>query len=339
MQSGKIFITGASGFVGRHLTEKLLGYGYQVLVLVRKTSNTKLLDTLNVAKIVADLTEPEIYGKYLDGVQAVYHLAAEVSDWAPHNTYVMSNVEGTKRLLSVVKDKRISNFIYLSTIDVLERAGELREDLAYSNSSLGYIQTKTAAEQFVLNFCIANNLNCTVLRPAWVYGPGDTTLLPEIVKQIKIKTVLLIGKKSTYIPLVYVKNLVDVLLKILTHKFESKMNIFLVADNEKVTWSDFVEMISKEMNAPIKIVYIPSKVAYFLGICFELWWKIFSKKSRPLITRTSAEMLSESLVVDNSKIVHELDYRSAISLNDGIRESLAWMFPDKFERRYYSNGQ
>jgi len=113
-------VTGANGFIGSHVTQFLLQRGERVRVLVRPQSDRRLLEGLPVEFAYADLREPASLPAALNGVERVYHVAADYRLWAkdPDEIY-RSNVNGTRNLLAAAREARISRFIYTSSVGTI----------------------------------------------------------------------------------------------------------------------------------------------------------------------------------------------------------------------------
>ena len=116
----KVLVTGATGFVGSHVAERLVQDGHKVRTVVRPTSDTGFIDELGVEKIVGDLTEPECIKRAVDGVDAIVHCAAKVGDWGPVEEYRKVNVDAFRTLLESAAEAGVNRFVYISTLGVYE---------------------------------------------------------------------------------------------------------------------------------------------------------------------------------------------------------------------------
>ena len=111
-------VTGATGFIGGHLAQRLVGEGYQVRCLVRASSDTSLLDKLDVEIAVGDLTEARSLTRAAEGCRYVFHCGARVSDWATVEEIARVNVQGTRNVLEACVDASVQRVIHFSTTDV-----------------------------------------------------------------------------------------------------------------------------------------------------------------------------------------------------------------------------
>ena len=108
-------VTGATGLLGSHIVEQLVRAGERVRCLVRKTSDTSFLDTLNVEKVCGDITDPDSLGAAFRNIDVVYHCAARVTDWGPWEEFERTIVQGTKNCLEASLQAGVKRFLYVST--------------------------------------------------------------------------------------------------------------------------------------------------------------------------------------------------------------------------------
>lgn len=321
------FVTGGTGFIGNRLISSLIQQGIKVKALIRKKTYLGNLEQFEVQKVFGDLTDRSSFIDSLNGVDIIYHLGAVVTDWAPRDLYEKVNIQGTKNIFESARIHNIKRVIYLSTIDVLrtnKRLTVLTEDLPYSTARLPYIKTKVEAEKIANFFRQHEDLEVTIFRPAWVFGPGDTTLIPEIAYQLKREKMLFIGNLKNFIPLIYIDNLIDA---ILCASFSKKAanHIFNVANEEKITWKELTDQIADGIGAQRSSICFPYTVAYLTASALECISKLLKRQKRPLLTKTAVKMMGESLLVDISKIKLILNYEPRINLTTGIHETIEWL--------------
>ena len=204
-------ITGATGFVGGHLAQRLVADGYAVRCLVRAGSDTSLLDALDVELAVGDLTAPASLARAVDGCRYVFHCAALVSDWATVEEITRVNVQGTRGLLEACVDSSVARVVHLSTTDIYGYPGRPAVDETYVGQGFRnwYSQTKLAAEAEVRQVEKENGLGVVILRPATIYGPRSTDVIGEIARAMVGGHMLLINGGRVVAGLCYVENVVD----------------------------------------------------------------------------------------------------------------------------------
>jgi dihydroflavonol-4-reductase len=176
-------VTGASGFLGSHVARLLAERGEHVRVLLRATSQTRLLEDLAVERASGDLRDATSLAKALAGVRIVYHVAADYRLWArdPREIYE-SNVQGTRNLLEAAKRANVEKFVYTSTVGTIAvpRHGALPDENTITSiqEMIGaYKRSKWLAEQEARQAAAAG-LPVTIVNPTTPVGPGDAKPTP-----------------------------------------------------------------------------------------------------------------------------------------------------------------
>lgn len=320
-----IFVTGATGFIGKNLIPELLQNNYSVTALVRTRSDFSFLKQLGIKVVIGDILEPSFYSSALSGATYAINLAGVVTDWAPVDRYAKVHISGLEFFLDECNKARVKKVIHISTIDVLDKGKRgsitLTDESPMTKSSIPYDRTKALGEELALSY--SKRMEVIVLRPSWVYGVGDTTLFPEIAFQTKKNQMVLIGSKEKLIPLVHVKNLSQAIILAIRKRGVTGQT-FLISDGEK-TWKYICDAVADAVGGKKPKVVIPYGPAMILGTIMEFVGRLTRQKKRPLLTRTAVEMLGVSLRVDASKAEKVLGYKSIISLNEGIPQVLRWL--------------
>lgn len=174
----KIAVTGASGHIGANLVRELLGRDYEVVVLIRQSSEA--LEGLDVTRVYGDLADTQSLCKAFNGVDQVYHLAAYISIKTGDNDQLeLVNIEGTRNVLKACQSEGVSTLVYFSTIHALNLE-PFDQPVTEDNPLLGertghsadYDFSKAGAERLVRqNSC--NTLGTRIIYPTAVLGPND----------------------------------------------------------------------------------------------------------------------------------------------------------------------
>jgi nucleoside-diphosphate-sugar epimerase len=177
----RIFITGASGFVGGAATSALIGAGHEVLAMSRSARSDIGIRELGAVPVRCDLET--ITSDHISDCQTVIHCAAYVEAWGPKDAWYKANVAGTRTMLDVALAAGVSRFIHIGTEAAICHGQDLHDadetvPLA-PDSPYPYCATKAQAEQLVRE-ANRDGFTTIILRPRFIWGPGDTTLLPLI---------------------------------------------------------------------------------------------------------------------------------------------------------------
>ena len=182
------FVTGGTGFVGRHLIEKLVAEGWQVVALHRRTSDTQPLTLPGVKLAEGSITDPH---SLLQGMperpDAVFHLAASTNMWSPRNRQqTQVNIDGTRNMIATALKRSAGRFIHTSSFVTFgfhrERITEQTPSTA-ADSWINYMRTKRLAEMEVQQ-AAQNGLDAVIVNPANVLGPHDRHNWGNIVRQL-----------------------------------------------------------------------------------------------------------------------------------------------------------
>src|SRR3954447_2971301 len=180
-----LFITGATGLVGSHAVEEALKRGFRVRALVRETSDTRWLDAWGDEKVPGDLEDVDALRRGVDGVDWVFNCAAKVGDWGTLDEFRRLNVEAFGHLLEAAVDARVERFVHVSSLGVYEGRDHFGTDETVppaAESLDAYTRSKVEAEELALHYYEAKGLPISIVRPGFIYGPRDRTVLPKLLK-------------------------------------------------------------------------------------------------------------------------------------------------------------
>ena len=323
-------ITGASGFIGRHLAARLARNGRQVRCLVRPTSDTRHLERLPVQTVTGDLTDPASLTRAVAGCRVVFHCGAMVTDWATVDELTRVNVEGTRQLAAAAVDASVERFIHFSTTDVYGYRGAEPVDEAYARRRFSnwYAETKLAAERAVLGAHRDGGLPAVVLRPATVYGPGSQEVVGEIARALQQRSMLLVDRGRSVAGLVYVENLVDAAVRA-AGLDAAAGEAFNVTDGLEVTWRQFTDDLARGLGCPGARWSVPFPVANALGAGLEQGYRLLRRttglRTRPLLSRQAVHVLGAEQRFSNDKLRRALGWSPQVGYGDGLAATLAWL--------------
>ena len=320
-------ITGATGFVGGHLAEACAARGHSVSTIARPASDTLLLERAGVTIHRGDLTDPQAVRRALDGVDVVVHCAAKVGDRGPVEEYRAINVDGTRHLLQACRDRPLRRFIHMSTLGVYQARHHYGTDETEPLPARhidGYTQTKVEAEHVVMDYYRKHQLPVVILRPGFVYGPRDRTVLPELIKRLAAGQVHYLGGERRALNTIYVGNLVDAVF-LAVDKPRAVGQAFNLTDGEHVTKRRFFEAVADSLGLPKPHQRLPRWFAA-LAVLFLRWearWaKLIGKK--PWLSPAEHKFLLLNLDFSIEKARRELGYRPRFTFDQAMRETMAW---------------
>jgi UDP-glucose 4-epimerase len=311
----KVLVTGATGFVGRHLCSWLTERGYEVVGTSRSGADDPLT-TRSELRMIGDIGDDVEWSPILEGVDYVVHLAARVhvmqdTESDPLAAFRRVNVEGTKRLLNDRQMRNVKRLIYLSTVKIHgESTVEEPFRIADEPSPIDpYAQSKLEAEQYVRMMGTNVGFETVIIRPPLVYGPGVGGNFLRLIGMVKKGIPLPFGCIDNRRSLVGIRNLCDLICECLTNPSAAGKR-FLVSDNADVSTPALIRMIASSMSRSARLVPVPplvlSIVAKAVGRSAE-----FSR-------------LTGSLRVDVDETMRTLDWAPPVSLANEIDATVKW---------------
>jgi nucleoside-diphosphate-sugar epimerase len=322
----RYLITGATGFAGGHVAEACVKRGIHVVTLARGTSDTSLLDKLGVEIVRGDLTDAPAIRKAAEGADVVIHCAAKVGDWGPVDEYREINVEGTRRLLEAVRDKPLKRFVHLSSLGVYEARDHFGTDETVPPPDRhmdGYTQSKVEAEKLVLEYQRRDRIPVVVLRPGFIYGSRDRTVLPRLIDNLRHKRVRYLGSGEQAMNTIYVGNLVDAVF-LAIDKPNAVGQVFNLTDDELVSKRRFLDTIADLAGLERPQGAVPLRVAKIAAWLMENIARLRGAKHAPRLTRARIKFLGLNLGFSVEKAKRELGYQPRVRFDEGIREAMTW---------------
>lgn len=319
------FVTGATGVVGPVLIRNLLERGYKVRALVRHSiAENELPNGVEIAQ--GDLSDEEVLKKAVEGVDALFHLAAKLHinnpDPSLKDEYKRVNVEGTKTLIDIAKSAAVKRFVYFSSIAVYGKSVSremITEDDEVFPDTL-YAETKYEGEQFVLkaNDELGKPFGI-VLRLAAVYGKGMKGNYPRLINALKKKRYVHIGDGTNRRTLVHVKDVSRAAIIAAEHP-AAVGNIYNVTDGAVYSLKEIIETICKVLEIAPPRFHLPEKPVRMLAGAFEDTFRLI--KVRAPVNRATIDKLLEDIAVSGDKIQKELGFQPEYDLLSGWREAL-----------------
>ena len=319
-------VTGATGFVGSHVAEALVNRGDAVRAVVRAGSDTALLEKLGVQLFRGDLTDAGVLNAAADGVDVVIHSAAKVGDWGPVEEYRAVNVEGVRHLLDAVKGKPLARFVHVSSLGVYEARHHYGTDETEplpENHIDGYTQTKVESEKLALEYHRKHGVPVAVLRPGFIYGPRDRTVLPRLARRLRDRDVIYIAKGKNALNTTYVGNLVDAILLAVDDQV-AVGEAFNITDGEFVSKRRFFEAIADGIGAPRPKRSVPLFLAKFVAWRRERKYRRENRPTPPKVTQAIIKFAGLNLDYSIAKARTKLGYAPRVQFHEGMAAAIAW---------------
>lgn len=323
--SESILITGATGFLGKHIVPELVKEGYHCKLLVRnlKKSQDTFSAINNVEYIVGDITDSnrlaDIFNQENFKTDYIIHLAALLGNWNISEKQIMDiNYLGTKNLLKNMP--QIKHFIFCSTPGVLGFDHKNADENLPYNPRSSYERSKVAAEKAVQEICTSRNIAWTIIRPDFVYGPEDIRRVP-LYKKIRDRRMPLLGNGQALLSPTYIKDVADAFLKCIANS-KAKNNIFNISGTP-ITVQELFNLIASLQNTTLPRLKAPLFLCNAIAFVCELLFKSILKEAPP-ITRSRIEFLTKHHSVSHDKAQKLLGYKPCFTAEEGIKRTLDW---------------
>jgi nucleoside-diphosphate-sugar epimerase len=315
------FLTGGSGFIGGRLIGRLRGEGWKVRALARSESSAQRVAALGAEPALGDLQDRESMRQAAAGAEAAFHLAAHLGEWGSWADFEAGNVEGTRNALAACAEAGVRRFIHCGTEAAL-MAGEPLVDVDETaplrpDSPAPYPATKAWAE-IAVREANGPELETVVVRPRFVWGRGDTTLLPEMVEAVRSGRFAWLGGGCNRTDVTHVDNVVEGLL--LGAERGSPGEAYFVTDGEPVVFREFVTALLETQGVEPPDRSLPAWTAAPLARVAEAAWKALPLRGAPPMTRFRAWVLTQQCTIDISKARRELGYEPVVSRDEGLAE-------------------
>lgn len=320
--SATILVTGATGFIGRHVTEALGSAAVRVRALVRAPKARSFADRFPAAEIVeGDLLEARDLRTACRGVTAIVHCAALMADadWADRFAFERVNVEGTRGLLNAASAERVGRFIHLSSVGVLGSPARIpaNENAPYGTDLSPYESSKRDAEKLVREVFAGGQLRGCILRPAQMFGPGMTHGWAETVRTLRNGSMRVIGSGDALVHLTHVKDVAEAVLLVLGHPAGASGEIFHIAGPEALPIRKVFNILAELVGAKPPS-HVPYSVTYACAVALSLVpYRLRPSRVR-LLTTHRVKFFLRDHAYDTTKARGVLGFSARVSVREGF---------------------
>jgi len=328
-----ILVTGANGFLGRHVVAALLKQNdgaTKVRCLVRKGSPLRGLDELNVEIVRGSLDDEAIYDELLAGIDTVVHLAASMGG-SPMGMFA-ETVVSTEKLVNHVNRSPVSRFIFCSSFSVYG-ASQLKTGSVFDETcplELNPTQRDTYAwckihqERWVREKLTTSEL--LIVRPGVIYGDGQGMLSSRLgLKLPGLPFFLRIGGQAR-LPLVHVSNCAD-LIALATLRTDVKSETFNAVDDECPTQKEYLKLYEETIGKVPRKIWLPYRAFWMMSACYDGLHRI-SKGNFPAIFSTyKTQSMYRRFEYSNEKAKLLLGWQPSVSLREGLQQSASALKP------------
>jgi nucleoside-diphosphate-sugar epimerase len=315
------FVTGGSGFVGGALIERLRSEGWDVRALARSDAAARKVSERGAEAVPGDLAEVAGLTEGGRGCEVCFHAAAKVEDWGDPLEFERMNVHGTRNVIAACREAGVRRLVHVGTEAAL-MAGEplvnIAEDAPLRPDSPALYSSSKAKAEALVSAANDDSLETVVVRPRFVWGTGDTTLLPAMVEMVRAGRFRWVGGGGQLTDTTHIDNTVEGLWLAATRAPPG--GVYFVTDGDPVVFREFVtEMLSTQgVDAPDKTV--PAGVAGAVALVSERLWRVLKRRGSPPLTRFAVWVASQECTLDTSRARAEMGYEPRTTRAQGLAE-------------------
>ena len=317
----KIFLTGASGFVGSHLLQSLSAAGHEILCHLRSPDAFQIKPHQNLEIWSGDLNDISSLSKRLQGFHVVIHCAAEMKLWDSEKALYETNVLMTKNILESAKCSGIQQFIFMSDASIAKNPLSQNLNLSEFGSlpslkDFPYSYSKYQAEQLVL--AAGNEIFRTIsLRPASIWGRGDL-VDRHLGEASNLNKFGWFDEGNYLFSTCYINNLCEAVNKALQSK--STQESFYISDGQAIEFRKWMTMRLNAGHYKVPALSIPRSFARPLARFTENGWKYLPLRGEPPLIREMVHLMAHPFSVSIQKAKDQLAYEPLYSVEDGMLE-------------------
>ncbi len=319
------FVTGGSGFIGRALLRRLIADGWEVRALARSDRAADTVRELGAEPVPGDLSDPEKIAAGAAGTQIAFHLAAHLGQWGPWEEFEQGTVVGTANALEGARAAGVERFVHVGTEAALMAGQPLvnadETTPLQPDSAAYYPRSKARAEALAREANDDDGMQTVVIRPRFVWGPDDTSLMPNILGMMKSGKWAWVGGGHAMTSTSHIDNVVEGMLAGAANGRGGEA--YFVLDDGVVQFRDFLTRMVATQGVEAPDRSVPLGVAKPLAAVSETVWRALRLGGEPPITRFAVWVSAQECTLSDAKARREIGYRPVISREDGLAQMAA----------------
>lgn len=324
-----ILVTGASGFIGKNLVMSLVNSKHNVICAIRKKSNIKELEQYSELKFVTmNFNDIKNLEKACKDIDILIHLAGQLGEYGvAYSEYYSTNSKLTNDLAIIAAGSGVKQFIFCSTPGVLGFGKRLALETEPYNPRNNYEKTKMIAEQLLQNICNKYpQMKYTILRPDFVYGPGDTRRV-KMYNAIKNRKFILTTSGDSYLHPTYINDVVQGFICCIGNK-NAYNQIFNIAAENDITSKQYLDIIAKYTGTRLIQINIGKRLSHFFAGLIDYLYRILLKKEG-FVSKNRIDFLAVDHSSNIEKAKKMIGYIPQYSCEEGIELSIKWCIENK----------
>jgi len=335
MDSISSLVTGATGLLGSHIAERLVGRGRRVRALVRAGSDAAFLESLGVEIVRGDLTDPAACTAAVRGVDVLYHCAAKVGDWGAWPEFQAGCLDATRNLATAALDANVGRFVHVSSTSAYghpKEGGPAVDESAPLGQGLWpiwdyYTISKVETERLLWRLVGERGLRLTVIRPSWLYGERDRTTAHRLIGKFRRGAVPLIGRGGNPISAIYAGDVAEAAI-LAADDPGSAGEAYNVTDQGPINQRDYLNLWAAACGGPPIRRFHRYRIVFAAATLLEAAYRLARSPRPPIITRYATWLLGRDLAYSTAKARGRLGWSPAEGYRERIGRTVRW-FDDR----------
>ncbi len=322
----RILVTGASGFIGSHVVERLAELGHQIIATGRCKKQLGRF-AQNVQIIAADLCHDKLE-PIVDACDFVVHCAALSSPWDTAENFWQANVVATERLLAASQQVGVRRFVQLGSPSIYFRFADqysISESFEAPRKWVTeYARSKWESELRVRAASANSEMETLILRPRAVFGERDRAILPRLLAIAEKGWFPLMHRGKAVIDVTYVANVADIVDDCLEANVVCDGRAYNLTNGDPITVHELVTRLFTALDRDVRLIPVPRRLALSMATVAEQIARMRSGAPEPRLTRYGVGVIGYSQTLDISRARSELNYSPRVSINEGITRFAKW---------------
>lgn len=323
----EVLVTGATGFLGGYVARRLAKLGWRVTGMGRSLSAGRDLAEAGIAFVPGDLRDADAVHAACKGQRYVLHCGARSAPWGAYREFYGCNVDGTRHVVDGCHRQGVERMVHISTpsvyFDYRPRLDIRESDPLPRRPVNHYTATKLLSEQLALQ-AHGERLQTVVLRPRAIFGPGDQTLFPRLLKVNNGRGIPLLNRGEAWIDPTYVGNVADVMLLCCDAPAAAMGQVYHISGGQPMLFRELLSALFERLDIPLRTRSVSWGAVYAAAGLLELAHRLMPMLGEPLLTRFTAGSVAVSQTLDSSRAREQLGYEPQVSTLEGLERFARW---------------
>ncbi len=316
----RVLVTGATGFLGGQLVQHLNRKNCEVIATGRNAERCQNLRSQGHSVFQWDIVAPlaKVPQNLPNSIDVVVHCAALSSPFGRRTSFQNINVDGTRNVLDLAEKLGAQHFVLISSPSVyfaLKDQLNVREDMNLPPPFNDYAATKATAEKLV---CRRSSVRSVILRPRGIYGAGDTTLLPRLIRAARARPLPIFRNGKASIDLTHVDDVVGAVEHAIQARDVPSGDVFNISSGQVLPISEIVHKVCERTKLAVRWRHLPLKPALVAAGVMEQTAKAFPVLGEPIATRYGLALFAFAQSLDITKAYESLGWTPKITFDQGL---------------------